>query len=511
MLRHLRAAAWLVLSIVLLAAPGGARAADDNAAQAAHRDKEHAAPPPALLPPDAVTKHELRLGPEVVQYTATAGSLPLKDEKGEKQADIFYVAFLRDDVADKASRPVTYAFNGGPGAASAYLDLGALGPRAIDFGAEGKPTPASDRVADNPDSWLPFTDLVFIDPVGTGFSRAIGGEETAKKFWGVRPDLDALAQIIRRHLTQIDRLGSPLYLVGESYGGFRAARLAQLLASKEGLAATGVMLISPAIELRLLGGDRLDLLPWALRLPAYAAVMLAGKGMLTPEALRPAERFALSDYLIGLATPPTEADAAKRFYGSVAELTGLDEALVERWKGRIPAGVYAKELHRGQGQIVSRYDGTVTGTDPDPTSAYAEDDPILDGSKAPFTRAFLAYARDELGFVTELGYRLLDGEVNQHWNWQDERGSSRASVGATEELTRALSLHPRMRVFIAHGLTDLATPYMTSRYIVDHMPEKVRSGRVGLKLYPGGHMMYLRTASRHQLRDDAMTFYQPVP
>jgi carboxypeptidase C (cathepsin A) len=485
--------------------------AADHRPSAAAKDKEHPAPAPSLLPPDAVTHHTLVLGGEEIAYTATAGTLALRDEKGEKQAEIFYIAFIRDKAGDPAQRPLTYAFNGGPGAASAYLDLGALGPRALDFGADGKPAPAVDRVSDNPDSWLPFTDLVFIDPVGTGFSRAIGGEDVAKKFWSVRPDLDALAQIVRRHMTQIGRLNSPLYLVGESYGGFRAARLAYLLAHQEGIAAAGIMLISPAIEFRFLGGDGLDLLPWALRLPSYAAVTLEAKGMLSPEALKPAEHFALHDYLLGLADTPAEPAARQRFYGSIAELIGLDEGLVARWDGRVPPTAYAKELRRAQGEIVSRYDGSVAGVDPDPSSAFAADDPVLDGSRAPFTRAFLAYAHDELRFETELGYHLLDAEVSRHWEWRDGHANSFGSVGASEDLARALALHPKMRVLIAHGLTDLTTPYLASRYIVDHLPPKVTAERVTLKLYAGGHMMYLRTPSRRRLHDDAAAFYQPSP
>jgi carboxypeptidase C (cathepsin A) len=256
-----------LLLLLLLALPA--------AGQEKPAAKSSAAPPPA----DAITHHRLGLTGNGT-YTATAGTIALRDEKGEKEADIFYVAFTLD-TADSATRPVTYAFNGGPGAASAYLDIGALGPRVLDFGPAGRPEPAIDRVADNPDSWLPFTDLVFIDPAGTGFSRAVS-EEAAKKLYSVGPDLDALAQVIRLHLVHSNRLNSPVYLVGESYGGFRATRLAQSLANDEGIAAAGIMLISPVIEFRLMTGDRFDVLSWALRLPSYAAVARESKGAITP-------------------------------------------------------------------------------------------------------------------------------------------------------------------------------------------------------------------------------------
>lgn len=458
-----------------------------------------------LLPADSVTRHKLKLAGKEFGYTATAGTLPLRNDKGEKQADIFYVAFALDGVADASQRPVTYAFNGGPGAASAYLDIGALGPRALDFGpGGGLPQPASNRVADNPDTWLPFTDLVFIDPVGTGYSRATS-DDVAKKLWSVDPDLDALAQIIRLHLARSNRLTSPVYLVGESYGGFRAARLSQLLAQREGVAAAGVLLVSPVIEFRLMSGDRFDLLPWALKLPSYAAVALEDRHALTPDALGEAERFALGDYLVGLAA--AAAGRPEDFYHRIAALTGLDDALVARWSGRVPAGAYVKAMGRDHGQILSRYDGTVGAPDPDPSSSYGEDDPILQGTIAPFTRAFTAYARDELGFDTDLAYALLNDAVSHDWQWHEGNSDDRRSLGAADALARALSLQPTLKLLIAHGLTDLTTPYMMSRYIIAHLPANVTAERVTLKLYPGGHMMYLRPGSRQRLREDAAAFY----
>jgi carboxypeptidase C (cathepsin A) len=472
----------------------------------AHADEPPSSPAKnaTQLPADATTHHTLARDGKTLDYTAVAGSLPLIDDKGAKQADIFYVAFFRDGIGDQSKRPITYAFNGGPGAAAAYLDIGALGPRALDFGAQGKPQPAIDSVQDNPDTWLPFTDLVFIDPVGTGFSRGVN-DEAAKKLYRVGPDLDALAQIIRLHLTRTQRLTSPVFLVGESYGGFRAARLAHQLATDAGIAPQGVLLVSPAIEFRLMLGDRYDVLPWALALPSFAAVALEEKNALSADALKDAEGFALGEYLTGLAAPDARP---AQFYQRIAALTGLAEPIIERWRGRIPAGVYIKERHRDVGEVLSRYDGAISAPDPNPSSRYAEDDPVLEGTIAPFTRAFTAYARGELGFSTDLAYQLLNHEVSRHWEWRDgEGGGGRASLGAGDELGRALALEPRLRVLIAHGLTDLTTPYMMSRFVIDHLPSNVTAERVSLKLYMGGHMMYLRTASRHRLHDDAQAFY----
>ena len=470
--------------------------------------KNAAAAPAQLLPAaDAITHHKLKLAGGELSYTAAAGTLALRDDKDEKQADIFYLAFTLDGVSDRAQRPITYAFNGGPGAASAYLDIGALGPRALDFGASGRPEPAVARVGDNPDTWLPFTDLVFIDPVGTGYSRA--NTDAAKKLWSVGPDLEALGQVIRLHLARADRLTSPVYLVGESYGGFRAARLAHLLAQREGIAAAGIMLVSPALEFRLMNGDRFDVLPWALRLPSYAAVTLEAKHALTPEALAEAERFALGDYLTGLAAGNRATPDG--FYARIADLTGLDAGTIARWGGRVPPGAYVKALRRADGQILSRYDAAIAAPDPNPASPYGEDDPVLEGTIAPFTRAFTAYARDELAYVTDLPYTLLSHEVGRHWEWREGDSGNRRDTGAADALARALAQQQHLKVLVAHGLTDLVTPYMMSRYVVDHLPSAVTAERVTLKLYPGGHMMYLRSGSRHELHEDAAAFYGAGP
>lgn len=495
----------LRLSAVLL----GLAAFGSAASLAAPLARAADAPRPAAadqLPADALTHHTITVGGREIRYAATAGTLPLRNEKSEEQAQVFYVSFTLDGVTEPDKRPVTYAFNGGPGAASAYLDIGALGPRVLDFGADGTIPPPLAHVIDNPDTWLPFTDLVFIDPVGSGYSRATGNtEEVAKRYWGVREDIAALAQIIRLHATRTGRLASPIYLAGESYGGFRAARLPHYLATNEGIDLAGVFMISPVIDFRLMGSDPTDVLPWALRLPSYAAVTLAAQGALDPARLAPAEQYAMGPYLTALAAGAGDAERAKEAYAEVARLTGIDVASVARWQGRIPLGAYAKDAHRSGDRITSRYDGTVTGPDPDPWSLDTEDDPILTGTLAPFTEAFVLYVRNELDFKTDLPFVLLNMDANHRWVWHD--GDGWGATGSSGALRRALALEPRLRVLIAHGMTDLETPYMMSRFIVNQFPDAER-GRVQLKLYDGGHMMYLRAGSRHRLAADAEAFYR---
>jgi carboxypeptidase C (cathepsin A) len=499
MLRRTVAISLVLLGAALLPALGMAQGRNGGGA-----GTDTAALPAA----DVVTSHTIKLGERELAYTATAGALGLGNDKGEKQAEVFFVAYTLNG-ANPATRAVTFVFNGGPGAGSAYLQVGALGPRILDFGA-GRELPfTAGKIVDNPDTWLDATDLVFIDPVGTGYSRArVGNEEAQKEFWGVRQDLDALGAIVRNALVHLDRLTSPVYLVGESYGGFRAARLPRHLAEKQGIVVRGAVLISPVLEFALIAnGDDLSLLPWALRLPSYAAVALEAQGKLSPAALAEAERFALGDYLTALASPPQDA-AAAQFYDRVAGFVGLPASLVARWQGRVPLGVFVKEIRHGDGDVVSRYDGSVAAPDPYPSSATPQGgDPILVGIDAPLTSGFVDYLRSELNYKTDRRYVLLNGALGHRWDWRGERGGPTGSVGASDDLREALALDPRLRILVAHGMTDLQTPYFTDRYVIAHLPAALTRDRVTLELYPGGHMMYLRPASRAALHRDARAIY----
>jgi carboxypeptidase C (cathepsin A) len=448
------------------------------------------APP---MPPEATTQHR-SLG---LAYTAKSAAIELR---GEKAARLSYIAYTLDE-ADPARRPVSFVFNGGPGAASAYLHLGALGPRMLDFGPDGVLPPRSEGVVANPDTWLGFTDLVFVDPVGTGFSRAEGDD---KDFWGVTQDLEALAGFVRKWTQANGRALSPKYLVGESYGGFRAARLPQMLATEQGVTIAGIVLISPAIEFGLMHSDWLIPLGDALRLPAYAATALARNGALTAEALAESERFALGDYLLALARGSVEPPMIAR----IAALVGLPESVVARTEGRIPIEVFVKEFRRDEGRLVSRYDGTVAGTDPYPRSATARGgDPLLEATIAPFTAAMLAYLRDELGVATDLPYRTLNRDVSRRWDWKSGMSGREGALGAGDELREALARDKQLRVLIVHGFTDLQTTYLASRYVVQHLPRELQR-RIKLENYPGGHMMYFRSGSRAALRRDAEGFYR---
>lgn len=458
---------------------------------------------PGFAAERSVTTHRLELPGNPLAYTAVAEFLPLRGGEGEEiAARIFTVSYTLDGAAP-GRRPVAFVFNGGPGASSAYLHLGALGPKVVAFNDDGSiPRPPSPLV-DNPDTWLVFADLVFIDPVGTGYSRALKTEGDAeKRYWNVEGDTRSMAEIVRLWLTREQRWGSPKILVGESYGGFRVAMLASALFDGPGAAVNGIVMVSPVVDFATIRDADTMLLPWAFRLPSYAAAAAAlGKAPGTAEeAAKRAERFALGDYVSGLAGMDLgELGAMRGLFDRVAALTGLPRELVERHRGRVPGGVFAREVLRAEGKVVSQYDATFAAPDPDPSSTRLIADPFLDGTKPAYATAYADYVRRFLDVRTEVPFELLSERVNRGWEWPRMRLPS-----ARDELQTVLALSPGLRVLIAHGRTDLVTPYLASRWIAAHLelPAGERD-RVAVTVYDGGHMMYTLATQRARLAADA--------
>jgi carboxypeptidase C (cathepsin A) len=461
-----------------------------------------------LLPPDSVTKHTITTAAGKLEYTATAGTLSLFDQSGERSAAIFYTAYVvNDGVGEPGKRPLTFAFNGGPGAASAYLNLGLVGPRIAEFGPDNRDATAL-RLQDNPDTWLPFTDLVLIDPVGSGWSKP-AKPDGGQAFWGVRRDADSMAKTVALYISKNGRSASPKYILGESYGGFRAAKVAQALRRDQGISVAGIMMVSPLLEGRFTFGGNRFALEAALQLPSLAAAELERKGTFSRDKLAEAERFALTDYLVGLAGAAPQGEAGRTFYARVAELTGLSEEIVTKSRGFI-RDAYIKHLRASEGKIVSRYDATYAAADPYPEQETARGpDPLLDGVTRAFGGAFSGYARDELGFKTEMTYILLSGDVAGKWDWGE--GAGRANASVAEDIRAMLSVEPSFRLLIAHGYSDMVTPYAASRYVLDHLPPIGDSDRAQLVTYRGGHMFYLDAGSRHAFTNDARAFYHSEP
>lgn len=457
----------------------------------------------SLLPPDSVTDHLLKTEGDPIHYSATAGTIDLFGQDGNRNAKIFYTSYRAKDRTPE--RPITFAFNGGPGAASAYLHLGLVGPKILPFegaNADG----AQPRLEDNPESWLAFTDLVLIDPVGTGWSRATN-DEVAGGYFNVRQDAESLAKAIALYVQNNDLLAAPKYLLGESYGGFRAAKVALAMKNSQSMLPSGIVMISPLIEGRFLFGVNDDPLAASLQFPALAAAELERKGAFRAEAMPEIEQFARNDFLVKLASPPVgpEADA---FYRKVADLTGLSVETVERTRGFV-AGVYAKEAS-GAGRIVSPYDAGSSLPDAYPEdSGTRNDDPVLDGYTRAYGSAFSSYARHTLGFETQMTYTLLNEDVNRRWQWNGSHGGEgRATASIANDLRDLLSTIPSFKLMVAHGYSDILTPYGMSRYVLDHLPPELARDRTSLKLYRGGHMFYTRDEDRRKIFEDARSFYE---
>ena len=491
-------------------------------------------PSPSVNRSSSKTEHTLSLPDKQIRYTASADWQTLFEQE-KPVAEMFHVSYLTVDH-EASLRPLTFVFNGGPGAASAYLHMGALGPKRVYFGARGSLPKPPVRVVDNAESWLSFTDLVFIDPIGTGFSRSLpqdkdaqdkSGEqakasETTKpqetEFWEVERDLKAMGEFIQRFLSRQKRWLSPVFIAGESYGGFRVARLAHKLQQEFGVGLSGAILISPALEFSLLGGSDYNLTSWATLLPSLAAAAAhhgrarwAGE----PEDLQAhtsaAEQFARKTLIpllaMGDTLTATERQAA---YQQLAELVGLPLALVERQSGRIGIEAFARELLREQQRIVGMYDASITAIDPFPDRlVYEGIDPTLDGLDRLFTGAINSHLRDTLGVETELTYNLLNLETFKAWKF-DLKGELRQGfLGAVDDLRVGMTLNPYMQVYITHGFFDLVTPYFASNHLVDLMklnPEIRRN--LTLKHFQGGHMFYTWDESRQQWFTQMKAFYR---
>jgi carboxypeptidase C (cathepsin A) len=481
-----------------------APAASQHAPAAAHQDERPTASALRRLPADATSEHTLALPGRTLSFKATAGTIKLTDDKGAEQADIAYVAYQLDG-AQAQTRPVTFVFNGGPGAASVWLQLGALGPWRLPMKDGVVVSSGSPVLVDNDDTWLDFTDLVFVDPAGTGYSQIVAqGEDARKKLWSVNGDIEALAVVVRRWLAANERLASPKFIVGESYGGFRGPRLAKALATEQGVGISGLVLVSPVLDFATFGGVN-EPFTSAILLPSYAAAAREKKGPVARDQLADVERYASGDYLLDYLRGPRDSAAVGRMVDRVTALTGLDPALVRRLGGRIDKDSFLREFDRADGKVGAVYDATVTAYDPSPASNDGHWlDPILDGFTAPLASAMMDLYAHRLGWKIDSQYEPLSSRVNRAWDW----GRDLHPPESMRDLKDMLALDPNFRVLVTHGLTDVQVPYFGTKLLLDQIPDYGAPGRLTLKVYPGGHMHYMRDATRKAWREDARSLIE---
>ena len=472
------------------------KSADKTAADKAAADKS-ALPP---LPADAHVQQQIQLDGKTLKYTVTVGAVPTRDKDGKVAGEVVLTAY----TVEGDNRPVTFAMNGGPGASSVYLNFGAIGPKHLQVGNEGDSPSDSPLLSDNPGTWLDFTDLVFIDPIGTGFSRASVPEDEAKKlFYSTTPDIDYLSRVIYDWLVKNGRLDSKKYLVGESYGGFRGPRVTYYLQSQLGVAMNGVVLVSPYLNPTIEEDENLSPLPWMLTLPSITAAHLEREKKLSPEAMADVISYTRGDYAEALMKGRSDPDATTKMIQKVTEMTGLDPQFVKYSGGRLDTGAYLREVFREEGKLGSVYDSNVTMFDPFPFAPEQEaNDPLLATLIAPMTTAMVDFVTRTVGWKVDARYNALSYEVGRLWNGGDD-----LRKGSVPQLRQAVAADPKLRVLIVHGWNDLSCPFMGSVLTVDQMPLMGDPTRVAVKEFPGGHMFYTRTDSRAALRKDVMEMY----
>jgi carboxypeptidase C (cathepsin A) len=493
-----------LLTAALLAAP----AAADKPADKPTEKKEPVAASADTTP--VVTHHQIMIDGKPLRYTVTAGKLPIRNDTGETEAYIFYMAYIADRSGGPQTRPLTFSFNGGPGSASVWLHLGALGPQRVKMRDEGGMPSPPYQLVDNPYTWLDQTDLVFIDPVGTGYSRAIK-PELGKKFWSVNGDVESVGEFIRLWLTRNERWASPLFLVGESYGTTRAAGLSGYLVERSGIAFNGILLVSSILNFETADFTRGNELPYSLYLPTYTATAWYHK-KLPPDlqsqdlgvALGESEKWAADGYPRVLArgdrlSAVDRTDAIER----LTRLTGLSKTYLDQSNLRVDIEHFCKELLRSEHRTVGRLDSRFKGIDESGVSETPDFDPSMAAIRPPYTAAFNQYVRTELNYKSDLTYYILGGGVGP-WDW----GSARAGFpDVSGSLRSAFAKNPAMKLFVASGHYDLATPYFATQYTLAHLGlEPEERARITTREYEAGHMMYIHSGELAKLKHDVSEF-----
>jgi len=479
---------------------------------------EKPAPAKAEEKPDPsakfVRQHKLRIGNEDLAYTSTAEDVVLKDADGKSTATFFTISYTKDGVANLDLRPITFVFNGGPGSASVWLHFGLVGPRLIDIPSDATdPGAPPYKLRDNPASILRATDLVFVDPVGTGYSHSLG-EKKNEDFWGYDEDADSVAEFIRSFITLHGRWNSPKYILGESYGGIRTSMLIPRLQGDLNVGLNGAILISPALNMATLpfivaGNDQV----FATSLPALAATSFYHHKLPEPwkdldTLLREVEQFAGTEYLTAL-FKGYELDQAEkdRIVERIHRYTGLSKEYIARSDLRISAFRFAKELLRDQGKAIGMLDSRYSQSEIDNVSEFSNSDPFNAKTGPIYVSTFQSYLRNDLGVDLEKRYVAASGTANGKWKRPaNGRGAFAGFVDVTGALAQGTKDNEALRIFAAAGYNDLVTSYFAMRYMLEH--SGIDAGRLTIRDYPGGHMMYLHRPSQEALSNDIVKFIE---
>ena len=465
------------------------------------------------------TRHTLALEGEEISYTVTCGRIVLKKEtekdgeaEGEKpKAEFFFIAYTREDSKDKTNRPLTFSFNGGPGSSSVWMHLGVLGPRRVLMDDDGNALPPPYRLVENEHSLLDISDLVFIDPVSTGFSRPVVGEK-AKDFHGLKEDIESVGDFIRLYTTRYNRWLSPKFLIGESYGTTRAAGLSGYLQERHGMYLNGIMLISTILNFQGYRFEPGNDLPYITHLPTYAATAWYHRRLVDELQRKPlvdflaeVEDFAMSEYLLALmkgASLPAQERAL--IVEKLAYYTGLEPEYVERTDLRVEIFRFTKELLRDEGRTVGRLDSRYKGIDRDSAGENFEQDPSMSAIMGPYTAAFNHYVRAELAYESDLPYEILNPNLWQRWSYAEHENRF---VDVADTLRQAISANPYLKVHVANGYYDLATPYLATQYTFNHLGlDPSLQQNISMSFYEAGHMMYLHIPSLAKMKDELKTF-----
>ena len=462
------------------------------------------------------TGHSITIAGKELKYKAIAGTMVMKEEladgekefEGEKpRAQFFFVAYLKDGVEDRSTRPITFSFNGGPGSSSVWLHMGLLGPRRVVLKEDGQLPAPPYRLTDNEYSLLDETDLVFIDPVSTGYSRPVEGQK-AKEWHGFKKDISSVGDFIRLFATRYNRWLSPKFLIGESYGTTRASGLAEYLQGRHGMYLNGIMLISAALDFTALDFYVNNEVPYVMFLPGYAATAwYHGKlKMRRPlqSLLREVEKFAAGEYASALLQGDTLPKRERAvIVQKLARYTGLSPEFIERSNLRINDQHFFKELLRDRRQTVGRLDSRLLGRDRLGVTERPEYDPLLTTVSGPYTATFYDYVRSDLKFESDLPYEIMTDAVSP-WSYKEFENRF---VNVGEPLRAAMAHNPFLKVFVANGYYDLGTPYFATEYVFSHLGLDEDSRRnVSMAYYEAGHMMYIHLPSLAKLKDDLTTF-----